>query len=103
MHIQQRAQDRQDFVRMSVELGMAEHKQDSEAARAVLADPNVEVARVHVAPLLSYVIVAMRTLNTLTAKGDVTPDDIRNSNAETEALLAAFPGYPGARDDGDNA
>jgi len=62
-----------------------------------MTNGSVDAARIHVPPLASYVIVAMRTLNTLAKKGDITPDDIRHGTDDVEALLAAFPGYPGPR------
>ncbi|AQT27763.1 hypothetical protein HOR67_gp01 [Ralstonia phage RS-PI-1] len=86
--VQQRAQDRRDLVRMAVDLGTAEYEQD-----IALARDRAGLGRSDVAPLASYVIIAKRTLDILSKKGDVTPEDVRRM--QTEKLLAAFPGYPG--------
>lgn len=94
-HMQQRAQNRRDLVRMAVDLGMAEYAQDAALAR----DHAAQGQRSHIAPLATYVLYFAETLNLLN-EGNVTPDAIRALETKKEALLAAFPGYPGpAADD----
>jgi hypothetical protein len=90
--VQQRAQDRRDLVRMAVDLGSAEYAHDLELARGRPGGANV-------APLASYVIIEHQMLKILNKKGEVTPEEISAINREK--ILAAFPGYPGPRDDGE--
>lgn len=89
-HMQQRAQNRRDLVRMAVDLGMAEYGQDVTLARDLAAQGQ----RSDIAPLATYVLMFSQMLELLSA-GEVTPEAIRSLNAKKEGLLAAFPGYPG--------
>jgi hypothetical protein len=94
-HMQQSAQNRRDLVRMAVDLGMAEYAQDLTLAR----DRAAQGQRSHIAPLATYVLYFTEILDLLN-EGKVTPDAIRALETKKEALLAAFPGYPGPDADG---
>jgi len=82
-YLQQRQQDRRDQLRMAVDIGLQDYKQDIELARSRPAGSHL------IAPVELYVNHHARMFDAI-AKGELTPDKVRELKAERDLIGAAF-------------
>lgn len=81
-YLQQKLQERRDRLRMAVDIGLQDYKQDLELARARTA---VSI----IAPVETYIYYHTKMLDAI-VKGELTPEKVSELKVERDLIYAAF-------------